>query len=148
MSNQYKQQTENAYPNYGAGAQNTYAGYRYQMPTGYQSPYYTQPAVQVPVPQGPFTNAPQVPGMLPMEQSYIENILRLNKGKIATVHQSFETKNGGNEKVFRGVIEAAGRDHIILSDSQSGKRFILLMIYVDFITFDEEIEYNYPFGAR
>src|SRR4051812_39567805 len=36
------------------------------------------------------TGGPQIPGMLPVEQSYIENILRLNKGKLATVYATFE----------------------------------------------------------
>ncbi|WP_425590300.1 spore coat protein GerQ [Fictibacillus sp. B-59209] len=87
------------------------------------------------------------PGQLPLEQSYIENILRLNKGKVATVYQTFEGSDKWNSKVFRGVIEAAGRDHIILSDPQTGKRFLLLMVFVNYITFDEEIEYTYPFGG-
>lgn len=85
-------------------------------------------------------------GMLPVEESYIENILRLNRGKEATVYMTFENNENWNAKIFKGIIEAAGRDHIILSDPQSGKRYLLLMIYLDYITFDEEIEYSYPFG--
>ncbi|MYL62421.1 spore coat protein GerQ [Bacillus hwajinpoensis] len=84
------------------------------------------------------------PAQLAVEQSYIENILRLNLGKIATVYMTFENSEKWNSKVFKGVVEAAGRDHIILSDPQTGKRYILLMVYLDYITFDEELEYNYP----
>lgn len=84
------------------------------------------------------------PGQLAVEQSYIENILRLNLGKVATVYMTFENNEKWNAKVFKGVVEAAGRDHIILSDPQTGKRYILLMVYLDYITFDEELEYNYP----
>jgi spore germination protein Q len=86
-------------------------------------------------------------GMLPIEQSYIENILRLNKGKLCTVFATFEGNNQWNAKEFTGIIEAAGRDHIILSDPQSGTRTLILMVTVDYITFPEEIEYEYPFGA-
>ncbi|WP_163969459.1 spore coat protein GerQ [Oceanobacillus halotolerans] len=86
-------------------------------------------------------------GMLPIEQSYIENILRLNKGKIATVYMTFENNDQWNAKVFKGVIEAAGRDHIILSDPQTQRRYVLLMVYLDYITFDEEIEYSYPYSG-
>ncbi|WP_010096023.1 spore coat protein GerQ [Ornithinibacillus scapharcae] len=95
--------------------------------------------------QSPFIN---VPGMLPAEQSYIENILRLNRGKVATVYMTFENNSEWNAKIFRGVIEAAGRDHIILSDPQTGKRYLLLMVYLDYITFDEELNYEYPFGSN
>ncbi|WP_042221369.1 spore coat protein GerQ [Oceanobacillus manasiensis] len=85
-------------------------------------------------------------GMLPIQESYIENILRLNRGKQATVYMTFEGNSQWNAKVFRGLIEAAGRDHIILSDPQTGKRFLLLMVYLDYVTFDEEINYSYPYG--
>jgi len=90
---------------------------------------------------------PQIPGMLPIEQSYIENILRLNKGKLVTVYATFENNREWNAKAFKGIIEAAGRDHVILSDPQTGMRYLIPMVAVDYITFDEEIEYEYPFGA-
>ncbi|RBP04851.1 spore germination protein Q [Rossellomorea aquimaris] len=102
---------------------------------------------QIPSP----TNAPapsqNIQGMLPIEESYIENILRLNKGKVATVYTTFENNTEWNAKVFKGIIEAAGRDHLILSDPQTGTRYLIPMIYLDYITFDEEIEYEYPYGA-
>src|SRR4051812_13966123 len=37
-----------------------------------------------------------IPGMLPIEQSYIENILRLNKGKLVTVFATFEGNSQWN----------------------------------------------------
>jgi spore germination protein Q len=120
-----------------------------------QNPYYMQQVQQAQQAGGPQipqpTNAPSpsqnVPGMLPIQESYIENILRLNKGKVATVYTTFENNQEWNAKVFKGIIEAAGRDHIILSDPQTGRRYLILMIYLDYVTFDEEIEYEYPFGG-
>ncbi|MDF2924026.1 MAG: hypothetical protein K0R57_2940 [Paenibacillaceae bacterium] len=85
-----------------------------------------------------------VPGQLPLEQSYIENILRLNLGKIATVYMTYENNKDWNAKIFKGRVEAAGRDHIIISDPQTGMRFLLLMINLDYITFDEPLNYYYP----
>ncbi|WP_240035251.1 spore coat protein GerQ [Neobacillus notoginsengisoli] len=92
---------------------------------------------------------PQIPGMLPVEESFIENILRLNRGKLATVYMTFEGTRDGQrrQQVFKGIIEAAGRDHLILSDPQTGTRYLLLMVYLDYVTFDEEIEYTYPFAG-
>ncbi|MFN2744666.1 MULTISPECIES: spore coat protein GerQ [Bacillus] len=117
---------------------------------------YQQPSVQltqpqpagVQVPQMPTAQvpSPSIPGMLPLEQSYIENILRLNRGKVATVYMTFENNPEWNAKVFRGEIEAAGRDHIILSDRKTGTRYLLLMVYLDYITFDEPIAYDYPYS--
>ncbi|MEC1522005.1 spore coat protein GerQ [Neobacillus niacini] len=105
-------------------------------------------------PQFPPASAPQSPpgtvqpqGMLPLEQSYIENILRLNKGKLATVYATFEGNSQWNGKKFVGIIEAAGRDHLILSDPQTGQRTLIPMVAFDYATFDEELEYEYPFGG-
>lgn len=76
---------------------------------------------------------------IPDEQSYIENILRVNKGKRVSVYQSFADANNWKDRIFTGIIEQSGRDHIILSDPQTGKWYLLLMIYVNFIEFDEPI---------
>ncbi|MBR7879511.1 MULTISPECIES: spore coat protein GerQ [Bacillus amyloliquefaciens group] len=97
------------------------------------------------IPSGP-SSSQNVPGMLPIEESYIENILRLNRGKTATIYMTFENSKEWNSKIFRGVIQAAGRDHIIISDPKTGTRYLLLTIYLDYITFDEEIAYTYPYS--
>ncbi|WP_342542199.1 spore coat protein GerQ [Paenisporosarcina sp. FSL H8-0542] len=75
------------------------------------------------------------------EESYIENILRLNKGKLATVYLTFENNREWNAKVVKGIIEAAGRDHLIVSEPGTGKRYLIPLIYLDYVTFDEEINY-------
>lgn len=77
------------------------------------------------------------------ETSYIENILRLNLGKMVSIYMNFENSQWGS-KVFKGILEAAGKDHIIISDPNSNMRYLLLTIYLDYITFDEEINYFYP----
>lgn len=128
---------------------------QYQQQQGYQQQPAYQPQMptsagsqqQIPMPISAPTTGPQVPGMLPVEQSYIENILRLNKGKLATVYTTFENNSEWNAKIFKGIIEAAGRDHLIISDPQTGKRYLIPMVFLDYITFDEEIEYDYPFGG-
>ncbi|WP_438446435.1 spore coat protein GerQ [Gorillibacterium sp. sgz5001074] len=94
---------------------------------------------------GPVPGAPGGPqSQLPLEQSYIENILRLNLGKIGTFYMTYENNREWNAKIFRGRVEAAGRDHIIISDPQSGTRFLLLMVNLDYVTFDEELNYFFP----
>ncbi|TKC16874.1 spore coat protein GerQ [Robertmurraya kyonggiensis] len=141
----------------------TYNPYYYPRGAyGYQGNGYAQPAVQgqattPPVATGTFPTAgatqggvaQQVPGQLPLEQSYIENILRLNRGKLATVYAMFDTVSaeGPSTQVFRGIIEAAGRDHLILSDPESGRRYLIPMVYFGYATFDEELEYEYPYAA-
>jgi len=76
---------------------------------------------------------------------HIDNILRLNRGKPARVRMTFNSGGSSSEtKVFTGIIETAARDHIVLSDPKTGGRFLLLMIYLDYIEFPEEINYFYP----
>lgn len=78
------------------------------------------------------------------ESSYIENILRLNLGKVISVYMNFENSQWGS-KIFKGKLEAAGKDHIIISDTSTNMRYLLLTIYLNYITFDEEINYYYPY---
>ncbi|MBB6453895.1 spore germination protein Q [Salirhabdus euzebyi] len=124
----------------------------YNVGAPYGTPYGAPPTGMAPpaVSGGPI---PGYGGMFPVagaqpfqEESYIENILRLNRGKKATVYMTFENNTQWNAKVFKGILEAAGRDHIVISDPQTGKRYLLLMIYLDYVTFDEELQYEYPFA--
>ena len=83
---------------------------------------------------------------LSMEQSYIENILRLNKGKKVKVYASFpDASNENKDKIFVGTIEQSGRDHLILSNPSTGKWKLILMIYINYIEFDEKINYSQEF---
>ena len=76
-----------------------------------------------------------------MEQSYIENILRNNIGKKVRVHTSFSDSVEWRDRVFTGIIEHAGRDNLIINDKENNKSYLILMIYLDFVEFDEEITY-------
>ena len=82
---------------------------------------------------------------LPEEQSYIENILRLNKGKKVRIHMTFPDSTEFRDREFVGIIEQSGRDHIIISEPSTGTWQLLLMIYVNFISFDEPINYSEQF---
>lgn len=103
------------------------------MPSGSMIPGLPQPTLPTP------------PGQLPIEESYVENILRLNLGRVATIYATYENNTQWNAKVFKGELEAAGRDHIIISDRQTGMRTLLLMVNVDYVTFDQPLKYTYPF---
>lgn len=130
---------------YGAPLQpNGYPGMQQAYPMPRQMPPQVAAGTTIPT-AGP-SGGIQVPGLLPVEESYIENILRLNLGKVATIYMTFENNSEWNAKVFRGVLEAAGRDHIIISDPQTGRRYLLLMVNLDYITFDEELNYDLPYG--
>ena len=129
------------------------------MDYNYQNPYPPKPPIdnrqvyappQTPTPQQP--TYPQSPYSSPygpitgvVEESYIENILRLNRGKVGTFYFTYSDSNEWRDRIYKGVIEAAGKDHLILSDPKTGKRQLLQLLYFDYAEFDEEINYDYPF---
>ena len=79
---------------------------------------------------------------LPMEQSYIENILRLNKGKKVKAYVSYPDSIDWKDSVYTGIIEQAGRDRLIISDPTTGKWYLILMIYLNYVEFEEKINYS------
>ena len=85
---------------------------------------------------------------LPLEQSLIENILRLNKGKYGKFYVSFPDSIEWKDKIFTGVVEQAGRDHLIISDPSTGKWYLILMIYLNYVEFEENINYSPDFTLK
>jgi len=85
---------------------------------------------------------------LPMEQSYIENILRLNKGKKVKAYYSYPDSNEWRDKIYDGIIEEAGRDHFIMSDPKTGDWYLLRMIYLNYVTFEERINYSHAYSEK
>lgn len=118
----------------------------------YQNP--TFPTNQNPMQNQNQTNLTSPPGnissssYMPMEQSYIENILRLNKGKRVNVYMSYSDSNEWRDKVYSGIIEEAGRDHLIISDSSTGNWYLLRMIYLDYVEFMEKINYSHSYSDK
>lgn len=143
-----------------------HTGQMYTGPSSYTAPPYygtVTPVQQTMTPPfqgypGFSTSTPFTPGGTPispqqgavplpaMQQSYIENILRMNLEKVATVYMTFEHEGGAQSKAFRGEIEAAGRDHVIINDNKTGTRYLLPLIYLDYVTFQGPINYSYPFA--
>ena len=99
------------------------------VPNQQSVPSYEQTQTQTTVPN------------LTAEQSYIENILRMNKGKKARFHITVPGSAEWQDRVFDGIIEQAGRDHIIVSNPTTGEWYLILMIYLDFVTFEEPINF-------
>lgn len=90
-------------------------------------------------------NAMYSSGLISDEQSYIENILRLNRGKRARFHVTVPGSVEWQDRVFDGIIEQSGKDHIIVSNPNTGEWYLVLMIYLDFVTFEEPINYKPEF---
>jgi spore germination protein Q len=100
--------------------------------------------MQQPMVPPPVTIPSGIPAGLPMgEQSYIENILRLNIGNPGVFHFSFAHTVGEalNVRNITGSVEAAGRDHVIIHETSTGHQFLFPMIYFDYAEFEGQVKY-------
>ena len=124
----------------------------------YWNPNFQQPRMQNPnmqqMPQmqmgqqqmvpPPVTLPSGIPSGLPAgEQSYIENILRLNIGEPGIFHFSFSNTLGDdlNVRNVAGYVEAAGRDHVIIHEAGTDHQFLFPMIYFDYAEFEGQVNY-------
>lgn len=111
------------------------------------NPFPPRPIPPQQFPPYPTPNAnpnPNYPNNEDVEESYLENILRLNRGKLGTFYFTYTDSLENRDRVYQGIIEAAGKDHIIISSPKDGRRYILLSIYLTWVEFNEEINYEYP----
>jgi spore germination protein Q len=109
----------------------------------FQFPTQTQQQMTPPAISGS-SLVPAAPSFLRGEESYIENILRLNRGKEGVFYFTVpEAQRGerGNTIEVRGAVVEAGRDHAIIHEFKTDHYFLFPMIYFDFARYEEPITY-------
>ena len=82
------------------------------------------------------------------EQSYIENILRLNKGRKVNAYVSFPDSSEWKNKIFTGLIEEAGKDHLIIKDPSYNTWYLIRILYLDYVEFMEPINYDHQYSEK
>ena len=85
---------------------------------------------------------------IPQEQSLIENILRLNKGKRIKAYVSYPDSSAWQNKVYEGIIEEAGRDHLIIRDNVNNLWYLIRIIYLNYVEFMEPIVYSHSYSEK
>ena len=50
------------------------------------------------------------------EQTYLENILRLNIGKLGTFYFTYTGSEDWRDRIYKGIIEQVGIDHCVVRD--------------------------------
>lgn len=90
----------------------------------------------------PFMNLPDYTNqnVSNSDPQYAENLFSLNHGKKVTVYFSYPDSIQWRDRVFTGIILAAGRDYLLLRDDQ-GKTILLWLVYINYATFDGEISF-------
>lgn len=82
------------------------------------------------------------------EQSYIENILRLNKGRKVKAYVSFPDSTEWKNSIFTGLVEEAGKDHLIIRDNMNGNWYLIRLLYLDYVEFMEPINYDHKYSEK
>ena len=88
----------------------------------------------------PYINIPNQNINNTQDPQYAENLFTLNHGKTVTVYFSYPDSIQWRDKVFTGVILAAGRDYLLLRNNQ-GETVLLWLVYINYATFEGEISY-------
>lgn len=111
--------------------------------TGLNNPSYIPNQSTYP----PYMNIPGYPNNMnstgnsnQTDPQYAENLFTMNHGKKVTVYFSYPDSIQWRDRVFTGIILAAGRDYLLLRNDQ-GQTVLLWLVYINFATFDEEISY-------
>ncbi len=87
-----------------------------------------------------FNNQQQNQNMIAQPQ-YAENLLQLNRGKMARFFMSYSDSIEWRDRIFEGIIEDAGRDYTLLRDPKNNRSTILWNVYLNFVEFDEPINH-------
>lgn len=80
--------------------------------------------------------------VVPFEDSYIDSLIRNNIGKQVCIYVTFPSSNDFRDFKFNGILEQSGKDYVVLSEPSTGKWHLIPSIYINFITFDENINYS------
>lgn len=107
----------------------------------FQNPVFPEP-VTIPgqSTQPPITNMPNYnTGVMQPSEPYAENLLEKNIGKLATFYMSYSDSLEWRDKIFTGILEAAGRDYALIHEPNSDKRIILWTVYLNYVVFDEPL---------
>lgn len=71
------------------------------------------------------------------EQTYLENVLRANIGKLGTFYFTYTGSTDWRDRAYKGIIEQVGRDHFVVRDPKNQKYYLFQFVYFDWAEFDE-----------
>ena len=78
---------------------------------------------------------------VPMEQQYINNILKQNINRKGTFYLSYPSSVDWRDHKVTGVIKTVGNDYVIIYDKKNDVINLLMLMYLNYITFNEDINY-------
>jgi len=90
----------------------------------------------------PDPNMNNMPGQKPKLKSsapevFIDDNLFVNIGRKGEFHLSFPDSKSEQDRVYRGTIKEATKDHIIIYDENARKWYMLPLLYLNYAVFNE-----------
>ena len=73
------------------------------------------------------------------EINNFRNLIKQNINKKVSVNIFYKEND---DYKLSGIIENSGDDYIVISDPSSGKWNLIPMVYINFISFDEKIDFS------
>lgn len=80
-----------------------------------------------------------------IETTNINNIIKLNKGKKIKIYTTIPNSEKYKDNEFNGILEQSPYDYIIISEPQTGIWKIIPIKYINYILFEENINYGNDF---
>ena len=77
-----------------------------------------------------------------LDDDYIDGIISKNKGKRAKFYITIPGSISWQDKIFEGIIEHVGRDYISLSNPSNGESYLIPVVYLGYVSFDDVINYD------
>lgn len=74
--------------------------------------------------------------------NHMSDLVKNNIGKQVCVYLTFPSSNDFRDFKIEGILEQSGDDYVILSVPSTGKWHLIPSVYIDLITFDENINYS------
>jgi len=73
-------------------------------------------------------------------KKYIQNVIKMNCGK--KIKAFITDLSSNNDKELDGIIEDINEDSIIISNPNNGCWYLIFLMYLKYIVFEEDINLN------
>lgn len=77
-----------------------------------------------------------------INKNSLSNLLNTNIGKKVSIYTTFKDSIDFRDVEFNGIIEQISEKYILLSNPETGKWYLIPVEYINYIKFDENINYN------
>ena len=111
---------------------------QYNSQYGQQVPPYPQPNFDVRNTQSVASVENSILSTKDSENSFVNAVLRTAINKEAKFYFSYPDSIKNRDMVYDGKLWLVGEDYIVVKEKTSGHLHVLLMLYLQFVVFEEE----------